>query len=92
MMDGMPVVGFADFITKRSYADAAAESRGENAEYESAERNVKDIFADCVADLTSAGSNVVALVDRCESSLFLSNVVAKRLDACYLFRCLPSIS
>eukprot|EP00970_Alexandrium_tamarense_P018651 scaffold13358_cov198-Alexandrium_tamarense.AAC.14 len=61
MMDGMPVVGFCDFITKRSYTEIAAESRGKSGGIvESATENVKDIFSDCVGDLASSGSNVSA--------------------------------
>lgn len=65
MMDGMPVVGFCDFITKKSYGEVASESvSGGN--YEAAEKNVKNIFESCVADLHSSGSNALALVDQCK--------------------------
>jgi len=67
MMDGMPTVGFCDHITKVPYADrAAAESA--SGEYEIAEECVKDIFADCVEDLTSEGSGVIAHVDKSKSN------------------------
>jgi carnitine O-acetyltransferase len=69
MMDGMPVVGFCDFITKKSYGEVAAES-GSGQGYEAAEKNVKNIFEDCLADLHSSGSNAVALVDQCEYTCF----------------------
>jgi carnitine O-acetyltransferase len=65
MMDGMPVVGYCDFITKKTYGELAAESASGQG-HESAEKNVKNIFADCVADLHSSGSNAQALVDQCE--------------------------
>lgn len=58
MMDGMPVVGFCDYITKKSYGEVAAQSKTSAGGYESAAQNVKDIFADCAAELTSTGSNV----------------------------------
>jgi carnitine O-acetyltransferase len=67
MMDGMPVVGFCDFITKRSYTEIAAESRGKSGGIvESATENVKDIFSDCVGDLASSGSNVSANIAECK--------------------------
>ncbi len=70
MMDGMPVVGYCDFITKRSYHDALAESSAKSsAGYERAEDNVKDIFADCTGELTSASSNVGSHVEKCELSM-----------------------
>jgi carnitine O-acetyltransferase len=66
MMDGMPVVGFCDFITKKTYGEIATESHASGQGCESAEKNVKNVFADCVADLYSSGSNTISLVDRCE--------------------------
>eukprot|EP00571_Detonula_confervacea_P001743 CAMPEP_0172314344 /NCGR_PEP_ID=MMETSP1058-20130122/22271_1 /TAXON_ID=83371 /ORGANISM="Detonula confervacea, Strain CCMP 353" /LENGTH=661 /DNA_ID=CAMNT_0013028179 /DNA_START=120 /DNA_END=2105 /DNA_ORIENTATION=- len=71
MMDGMPVVGFCDYITKRSYGEVAAQSsnKGANAGgYESADQNVKDIFGDCVAELTSTGSDVATHVVNTKSN------------------------
>ncbi|KAL3823254.1 hypothetical protein ACHAXA_011099 [Cyclostephanos tholiformis] len=62
MMDGMPVVRYCDFITKKPYGQVAAESKNESGGYESPERNVKDIFGGCAAALTSAGSKVVEYV------------------------------
>ena len=60
MMDGMPVVGYCDYITKKPYGEVAAQSNGNSGGgYESADQNVKDIFGDCVAELTSPNSNVV---------------------------------
>eukprot|EP00804_Cyclotella_cryptica_P024825 CCRYP_001770-RA/>CCRYP_001770-RA protein AED:0.34 eAED:0.34 QI:323/1/1/1/0.8/0.66/6/2282/674 len=68
MMDGMPVVGFCDFITKKSYGEIATKSHASGHEHESAEKNVKDIFADCLADLYSSGSNTNSLVDRSKAN------------------------
>lgn len=65
MMDGMPVVGFCDFITKKTYGEVASES-GSGIGYEVAEKNVRNIFQDCLGDVHSSGSNVVALVDKCK--------------------------
>jgi len=61
MMDGMPVVGFCDFITKKSYAEVSAESAerfSSTTAYESADENVKDIFARCASDLAGVSSHV----------------------------------
>lgn len=63
MMDGMPVVGYCDFITKKSYGQVAAESSTKHGTYETADQNVKDIFGDCATVLTSPGSKVVDYVD-----------------------------
>lgn len=72
MMDGMPVVGYCDFITKKSYSEVAADGRrGADAGgggYESADENVRDIFGDCTDALTSAGSNVESLVAESKSN------------------------
>lgn len=68
MMDGMPVVNFCDFITKKSYAEVANESASTQG-YEAADTAVKNIFEDCLADLHSSGSNAVALVDQCKCFL-----------------------
>eukprot|EP00585_Thalassiosira_rotula_P012090 CAMPEP_0196137176 /NCGR_PEP_ID=MMETSP0910-20130528/5245_1 /TAXON_ID=49265 /ORGANISM="Thalassiosira rotula, Strain GSO102" /LENGTH=670 /DNA_ID=CAMNT_0041397603 /DNA_START=146 /DNA_END=2155 /DNA_ORIENTATION=+ len=71
MMDGMPVVGFCDYITKKSYADVASQSNGRDANsgvYESAYENVKDIFGDCTAELTAPESNVVTYVSQTKSN------------------------
>ncbi|KAL9190955.1 hypothetical protein ACHAXT_000661 [Thalassiosira profunda] len=63
MMDGMPVVNFCDYITKRSYGEVAASSQTANSgPYESADQNVKDIFGDYAAELASTESNVGAHV------------------------------
>ena len=63
MMDGMPVVNFCDYITKRSYGEVVAASQTANSgPYESADQNVKDIFGDYAAELASAESNVGAHV------------------------------
>ena len=64
MMDGMPVVGYCDFITKKPYGQVAAESKHKSGGYESPEHNVKDIFGDCASALTSTGSKVVDYVDQ----------------------------
>lgn len=54
MMDGMPVVNFYDYITKKSYGEVKAVSKGASTGgYESAAQNVKDIFADCAVELAS---------------------------------------
>eukprot|EP00581_Thalassiosira_minuscula_P013944 CAMPEP_0183714242 /NCGR_PEP_ID=MMETSP0737-20130205/8834_1 /TAXON_ID=385413 /ORGANISM="Thalassiosira miniscula, Strain CCMP1093" /LENGTH=668 /DNA_ID=CAMNT_0025943149 /DNA_START=139 /DNA_END=2145 /DNA_ORIENTATION=+ len=71
MMDGMPVVGFCDFITKRPYGEVAAQSNSKGANaggYESADQNVTDIFGDCAAELTSPGSNVATHVSETKSN------------------------
>lgn len=71
MMDGMPVVGYCDYITKTPYGGVAAQSsgRGLNVKgYESADQNVTDIFADCAAELTSSGSHVTAQIDQSKSN------------------------
>jgi carnitine O-acetyltransferase len=69
MMDGMPVVNYCDYITKTPYGDVAAQSRSKGAgSYESAAMNVKDIFGDCAAELTSGGSNVAAQIDQSKSN------------------------
>lgn len=62
MMDGMPVVGYCDYITKKSYGEVAALSGDSTGGYESADTNVVDIFGDCVADMTSPSSNVTSHV------------------------------
>mmetsp|Transcript_5013 Transcript_5013/g.10309 ORF Transcript_5013/g.10309 Transcript_5013/m.10309 type:complete len:714 (+) Transcript_5013:38-2179(+) len=69
MMDGMPVVGYCDFITKRSYNDVLVESSAKSSGgYESADDNVKDIFAECAGELTSTGSNVASHVEKSKSN------------------------
>ncbi|KAL7478282.1 hypothetical protein ACHAW6_004054 [Cyclotella cf. meneghiniana] len=68
MMDGMPVVGFCDYITKKTYGEIATESHASGQGYESVEKNVKDVFGDCVADLYSSGSNAISLVDRSKAN------------------------
>ena len=68
MMDGMPVVGYCDYITKKPYGEVAALSNGTSGGYESADQNVKDIFDDCVTELTSPSSNVVNHVAETKSN------------------------
>ena len=70
MMDGMPVVGYCDYITKKPYGEVVAQSKSKGASggYASADQNVKDIFGDCTAELTSAGSNVGTLVAQSKSN------------------------
>ena len=63
MMDGMPVVGYCDFITKKSYEQIAANSSTKRGTYETADQNVKDIFGDCATVMTSPSSKVVDYVD-----------------------------
>jgi len=64
----MPVVGFCDYITKRSYGDVAAGQGAHAGGYESADQNVKDIFGDCIEALTSDGSNVATMVSQSRSN------------------------
>jgi len=68
MMDGMPVVGYCDYITKKSYRDVASHSSNNTGGYESADENVKDIFGDCVGDMMSPGSNVTSYVAETKSN------------------------
>lgn len=86
MMDGMPVVGYCDFITKKTYGELVAESASGQG-YESAEKNVKNIFVDCVADLHSSGSNAQALVDQCEYSciLYIQIILSIHKFTLYMF-------
>lgn len=72
MMDGMPVVGFCDYITKKSYDEVVALSSSKCANaggYESADKNVKDIFGACIAELTATDSNVATHVANTKSNL-----------------------
>ena len=87
MMDGMPVVRFCDFITKKTYGEVAANSNSDQT-YELAEKNVKNIFEGCVADLHSSRSNVVALVDQCEY-LYCTCVLDLSISNKYKIVCLP---
>ena len=68
MMDGMPVVGYCDFITKKPYRQVAAECSTKLGKYENADQNVKDIFGDCATVLTSTGSKVVSYVDQTKTN------------------------
>lgn len=71
MMDGMPVVGYCDYITKKSYGEVAVlnENTTKNAAgYESADQNVRDIFGNCTAELTSSSSNVATHISQSKSN------------------------
>ena len=68
MMDGMPVVRYCDFITKKPYGQVAAESKNDSERYESPELNVKDIFGDCGDALTSTGSKVIDNVEKSKAN------------------------
>ena len=72
MMDGMPVVGFCDYITKKSYRDVLADSNSKAGHhtggFESPDQNVKDIFGSCIAELTSPNSKVCGHVNQSKSN------------------------
>lgn len=70
MMDGMPVVNFCDYITKKPYVEVLAQSNSKPASggYERAADNVKDIFGDLTTELTSPGSNIPTLVEQSKAN------------------------
>lgn len=68
MMDGMPMIGLADHITKTSYRDAKKRHPVEpTSKYDPAVSNVKNIFADCASDLKTDDHQVGRFVDKAKS-------------------------
>jgi len=68
MMDGMPMIAFADYITKQSYA--SAEKKSSNNNRTSGGGGVADIFAKCYSMLTSENSKVDSMISKAKSDFY----------------------
>ncbi len=61
MMDGMPMIDLADYVTKQTYKDVQLKSSSAAAASSSA-GGVENIFQDCVEDISSEDSRVDSLL------------------------------
>ncbi len=74
MMDGMPMIQYADYITKNTYSDALEKSKSDASTSSGGSSGsngsgVENIFQDCMGSLSSSDSNVNSMVAKGKSSI-----------------------
>jgi len=62
MMDGMPMIDLADYVTKQTYNDVQLKSSSSAATCPSSAGNVENIFKDCAPTVSSGDSKVDSLL------------------------------
>eukprot|EP00555_Chaetoceros_dichaeta_P004188 CAMPEP_0198260534 /NCGR_PEP_ID=MMETSP1447-20131203/9492_1 /TAXON_ID=420782 /ORGANISM="Chaetoceros dichaeta, Strain CCMP1751" /LENGTH=700 /DNA_ID=CAMNT_0043948229 /DNA_START=186 /DNA_END=2288 /DNA_ORIENTATION=- len=68
MMDGMPMIGYADYITKRKYADVEKTTSKHLPSSSQTHDSVQNIFQDCISDINLGDSKIDNMIHQAKTA------------------------